>query len=132
MKTVGLILLSLFSIFINAQEKAKDTLFFKLDGKYLLESKNNEPKQYIIKDNYDAREGAIYFKEYKIVKCNKPQEVICFKKFAESSKLYRANNKKLLSDLKIMNLFDNYIVILVNKKEDKTEYVEVEPVFVIE
>lgn len=115
-----------------SQEKAKDTLFFKLDGKYLLESKYNEPKQYIIKDNYDVREGAIYFKEYKIVKCNKPQEVICFKKFAESSKLYRVNNKKLLSELKIINLFDNYIVILVNKKEDKTEYVEVGPVFVIE
>ena len=117
---------------IKSQEKAKDTLFFKLDDKYLSESKDQESKLYIIKNNYDVREGAVYFKEYKIVKCTKPQKVLCFKKFAESSKLYRINNKKQLSELKIMNLFDNYIVVIVNKKDDVTKYVEVAPVFKIE
>ncbi|WP_426485381.1 hypothetical protein [Flavobacterium sp. 2] len=117
---------------IKSQEKAKDTLFFKLDGKYLSKSKDKESKLYIIKNNYDVREGAVYFKEYKVVKCTKPQEVFCFKKFAESAKLYRINNKKQLSELKIMNLFDNYIVVIVNKKDEEKKYVEVEPVFKIE
>lgn len=126
------IVLSFFSInIITAQEKTKDSLFLKLDGKYLLESKYDS-NQYLIKDNDNASEGAIYLKEYKIIKSGKPKKVLCFKKFAESSKLYRVNNKKLLSELKMIELFNNYVVVLVDKKNGITNYIEVKPLYVIE
>ncbi len=65
MKIVVFILIALFSsVILKAQEQTKDTLFLKLDGKYIYESKY-DLKQYIIKDNNDIKNGAIYFKEFK-------------------------------------------------------------------
>ena len=79
------ILIFIFSFFsisvIKAQEKTKDTLYFRLD-KYLYQFKFDS-KQFIIKDNFDTSEGAIYFKEFKIVNCVKPKKIIGFKKFAK-------------------------------------------------
>ncbi|KFF18408.1 hypothetical protein [Flavobacterium hydatis] len=116
---------------LKAQEKIKDTLFLKLDGKYIYESKYDS-KQYTIEDNNDIKNGAIYFKEFKIVNNIKPKKIVCFKKFAQSSKMYNENDKKKLSELKVMNLFDSHIVILVNKKNKKAEYVQIGPVYITE
>ncbi|KIA98939.1 hypothetical protein OA93_06870 [Flavobacterium sp. KMS] len=132
MKIVVFILIALFSsVILKAQEQTKDTLFFKLDGKYIYESKY-DLKQYIIKDNNDIKYGAIYFKEFKIINNIKPKKIVCFKEFAQSSKLYNEYDKKRLSELKVMNLFDSYTVILVNKKNKKEECIQVGPVYVTE
>ncbi|OUL64273.1 hypothetical protein [Flavobacterium sp. AJR] len=131
-KYISLFILILFSISgLKAEERKKDTLFLKLDGKYVYESKY-DPKEYIIKDNSDIKNGAIYFKEFKIINNIKPKKIVCFKEFAQSSKLYNENDKKRLSELKVMNLFDSYTVILVNKKNKKEEYIQVGPVYVTE
>lgn len=112
------------------KSKAKrDTLFFKLDN-FLYQSKY-DPKEYIIKDNYDSREGANYFKELKIINNAKPKNILSFKKYAKALDMYMNNTKKIfLVDLS--NLTMNYVVILVNKNYKKTEYVEVGASFVIE
>ncbi|PXY45222.1 hypothetical protein [Flavobacterium hydrophilum] len=128
------IIITIISIlFINslkAQEKTKDTLFFKLD-KYLYQSESN-PKKYIIKDNYDTSEGAIYFVQKKIINTSKPKKIICFKKFAHTSRLFKLKDNKKLNDVKVMNLTDSYIIVLVNKKNKKTEYIQVSAEFTIE
>lgn len=53
-----------FSSITIAQEKIKDSLFFKIDNKYLYQSQYDSEK-YMIKDNDDVSTGAIYFKELK-------------------------------------------------------------------
>lgn len=51
---------------LRAQEKGKTRFFFKLDGKYLFTSKNDEPKRYIIKNNYDARKVQFILKNIRM------------------------------------------------------------------
>ncbi|MWB95571.1 hypothetical protein GON26_14475 [Flavobacterium sp. GA093] len=111
---------------ITAQTKSKDTLYFRLDS-YLYQSKF-DPKQYIIKDNYDIEDGAIHISELKIVNIPKPKKTLCFKKYAKSSKMYMQNNKKL-NEFDVMDLFANYTIVLINKKN---EYVHVTAELVIE
>ncbi|WP_264529285.1 hypothetical protein [Flavobacterium sp. N502540] len=128
---ISLIILSFFSMtVVKAQEKVKDTLFFKLDN-YLYQFKFDS-KQYIVKDNYDIKDGAIYFETFKIINTAKPKEILCFRKYAKTANLYMINNPKKLNDVKVTKLFDNYIIILVNKKNKQTTYTEVGPVFAIE
>lgn len=130
-KNILIIILSLFSITaIKAQEQKKDTLFFKLD-KYLYQSKLDS-KKYIIKGNGDTSVGAIYFEEYKIINNIKPKETLCFKKYAQSSKLYTKVYKKKLNEYKIIDLFNDFTIIIVNKKNKKTKFVEVGPVLKIQ
>lgn len=127
----ALIILSFFFInTLNAQEKVKDTLFFKLDN-YLYQFKFDS-KQYIIKGNYDIKDGAVYFETFKIVTTAKPKEILCFKKYAKTANLYMINNPKKLNDVKVGKLFDNYVIILISKKNKQTTYTEVGPVFAIE
>lgn len=87
MKThISLLILSFFSItVIKAQERKKDTLFFKLDNSYVYESKY-APKEYLLKDsNSDEK---FFFKGVKKVNNLKPKEILCLKKFIRSSKFY--------------------------------------------
>nr|WP_315149697.1 hypothetical protein [uncultured Flavobacterium sp.] len=125
---IYIIIISFFSVnLIKAQEKIRDTLYFRLDN-YLYQSKFDSTK-YIIKGNGDTSEGAIYFKEIKIINNAKPKNILCFKKFAKSSKLYMINNKKRLNDVKVMKLGDKHIVILINKNN---EYIQVGAEFAIQ
>lgn len=127
-------LVIIWSIFfmnvLKAQEKIKDTLFFKLDN-YLYQFKFDS-KKYIIKDNYDIKDGAIYFDTFKIVNAAKPKKILCFRRYAKTANLYMINNPKKLNDVKLTKLFDNHIIILVSKKGKQTIYTEVGPVFTIE
>ena len=115
---------------LKAQEKSKDTIFFKLDN-YLYQSKSDD-KEYIIKDNYDSSEGAIYFVQKKIIKITKPKKILCFKKFAQTSNLYKLKYNSKLDDVKVMNLTDSYVIVVVNKKNKEVEYVQVSPEFAIQ
>jgi predicted phosphodiesterase len=125
---ISIIIFSLISInALKAQEKIRDTLYFRLDN-YLYQSKFDS-KKYFIKGNGDTSEGAIYFTEIKIINNAKPKKILCFKKFAKSSKLYMINNKKKLNDVKVMNLGDKHIVILINKNN---EYIQVGAEFAIQ
>ncbi|WP_166922917.1 hypothetical protein [Flavobacterium poyangense] len=125
------VILSIFSMnVLKAQEKIKDTLFFKLDN-YLYQFKFDS-KKYIIKDNYDIKDGAIYFDTFKIVNVAKPKEILCFRRYAKTANLYMINNPKKLNDVKVTKLFDDHIIILVSKKSKQTIYTEVGPVFAIE
>ena len=125
---ISIIIFSFISMnVLEAQEKIKDTIYFRLDS-YLYQSKF-DAKEFIIKDNSKTSEGAIYFKEFKIINNAKPKNILSFKKFAKSSKLYMINNKKKLNDVKVMKLVDKHIVVLINKNK---EYVQISAEFAIE
>lgn len=115
-----------FANLIKAQEKIKDTLFFKLRDNYLYQA-DWDNKQFIIKDNYNPQEGAIYITQLKIITIPKPKKILCFKKYAMTSKLYMPKSKKL-NEFKVLDLFSNHTIILITKKN---EYVHVGAKFVI-
>jgi hypothetical protein len=115
-----------FANLIQSQEKINDTLFFKLRDNYLYQA-DWDKKQFIIKNNYNPQEGAIYITQLKIITIPKPKKILCFKKYAMTSKLYIPNSKKL-NEFKVLDLFTNHTVILITKKN---EYVHVGAKFVI-
>lgn len=58
-KTVLLGISFVFLITLNAQEVKNDTLFFKLDGKYVFESKHVS-NSYLLKDSNDVDRGTFF------------------------------------------------------------------------
>lgn len=104
--------------------KIKDTLFFKLDNKYVYESKY-EPKSFLIKDSNGSE--IFFFKSIENVKNVKPTEILSLKKIIRSAKFYHKNKKQKLNNYELSVFFDAYVVFLVEKTKNKTEYVHVIP-----
>lgn len=132
MKTAILILLSLFSTFIQAQEKEKDTLFFTYDKKYIT-SHIEIPNHFYIEDGSGISIGNFYFTEVKRLK--KPIVKLkesCLEKFVNSSKFYDKNKTPKLNDYALWEYLNDYVIVLVKNVDDKKEYIQVEPSFEIE
>ncbi len=132
MKTAILILLSLFSTFIMAQEKTKDTLFFTYDNKYI-KTYVEIPNHFYTKDSSGSMDGTFHFVESKIIGIQsiKTKE-ICLEKFIRSSKFYDKNKKRKLNDYALGEYFKDYTIVLVKNVHGKKEYIQVEPSFEIE
>jgi uncharacterized protein with von Willebrand factor type A (vWA) domain len=130
MKThISLLLLTFFSVAIlKAQEKPKDTIFFKLDNRYVYESKY-VPKEYLLKDSNS--DEVFFFKGVEIVNNVNPKEILCLKKFIRSSKFYDKTKNQKLNNYKLIIFFRDYVVFLVKKNNNKTEYIYVKPAVVI-
>mgnify|MGYP003396865244 CR=1 FL=1 len=127
MKThISLLILSFFSITVlKAQEKSKDTIFFKLDNRYVYESEVS-PNHYFLKDHNN--DEAFFFKGIEIVNNVKPKEILSLKKFVRSSEFYDKNKKQKLNIYELINFFsDYYVVFLVKKSNNKTECIYVAP-----
>lgn len=124
-KHLLLVILSFFSItFLNAQEKAKDTLFFKLDNKYIYQSKFN-PKSYLLQDSSDNE--TFLFQKIETINILKPKKINCLKKFVHQSQFYNKTNNIKLNAHGLWEYFNNYTIFLVENINKKTKYIKVEP-----
>jgi hypothetical protein len=131
MKTVIVILLSLFSTFIKAQEKTKDTLFFSYDKKYI-KTYVEIPNHFYIKDGSGYMDGTFHFVEGQILNTHINPKEICLEKFIRSSKFYNKNKKPKLNDYALWEYFNDYVIFLVKNVNGKKEYIQVQPSFEIE
>lgn len=132
MKTAIIILLSLFSTLIKAQEKTKDTLFFAYDNKYII-AHMEIPNHFYIKDGSGYMDGTFHFVKGQILKNqNVRTKEICLKKFIRSSKFYDKNRKPKLNDYALWEYFKEYVIILVKNIDGKKKYTQVMPSFEIE
>ena len=109
----------------------KDTLFFKLDNDYVVHSEHNKDV-FFFKDGKDIHQGNVYFQKIKnIIKIKPHTEVLNLKKFIHESKFYN-NSKQTINDFDMIDYLSNYTIILLNKKEEYVEYIEVSAVYAIE
>lgn len=109
----------------KAQEKIKDTLYFDLDNSYIYESKY-VPNKFLLKDKNSNEE--IYFVATKIEYNLTPKSILCLKKFIRVPQYYSDKKKEKLDNYKLLNFLTSSTVYLVRKKNDKFEYINVNPI----
>lgn len=128
-KQFSFIMLFFSIVVLTAQEKTKDTIFFKLDDRYVYQSKNN-PQRYLLKDN--NKDEIFFFEEVKVIDNLQANKILCLKKFIRESNFYNKNKNQKLDNQGLINFFsDYYVVYLVRKTRAKIEYIYVEPSVVI-
>lgn len=103
-----------FMFFLQAQEIAKDTLFFKYDNKYI-KTYTELPKHYYLDDIKGGGNGNFFFNEIQIINNVKKKKMLCLKEFVHDSKFY--NEKQKLDDYKLSVYLNKHIIFLVRKKE---------------
>lgn len=127
---VLIICLSFFSMSIlNAQEKPKDTLYFKYDNKYI-NVYAEIPSHLYLDESSGGSNGSFFFKEGEVKSNLSPKKILSLKKFIRSSDFY--DKKKKLNNEKIAVFFSNYVVFLVKNIDKKVECIQVESGFEIE
>ncbi|KAF2341410.1 hypothetical protein [Flavobacterium tistrianum] len=124
-KHIYVLVIFLLGFNLHAQEKLNGTFFFKLDDSYVIESKT-KPNTFLIKDKNEDEE--FYFKGVEVVNDLQPNEVLCLKDFVRTSKYYNKNKKNKLNNGELVNFFSNATVYLVRKKNNKTEFIKVNPI----
>lgn len=129
MKILTIVLFLLFFISLNAQEKTKDTLYFKYDNKYI-NLYTEIPGHFYLDDSSGGSNGSFFFKKGEVKSDLSPKKILSLKKFIRSSDFY--DKKKKLNNEKIAVFFSNYIVFLVKNIDKKVEYIQVESGFEIE
>lgn len=103
-----------FIVFLQAQERAKDTLFFKYDNKYI-KTYAEIPKQYYLDDIKAGGSGTFFLNEVQIVKNLKKKKMLCLKEFVHDPIFY--NKKQVLDDNKLAEYLSKHVVYLVRKNE---------------
>ncbi|MCL8008798.1 hypothetical protein M8845_15315 [Gelidibacter japonicus] len=131
-----LILLSISLFFysilnLSAQDRAKDTLYFKLDGNYLYESKYVE-NSFLLEDSNDVGKGTFFFEKIRTEHHKEPQKILCLKKYVRSSIYYNKDKKFKLNDYRLWEHLNNYTIYLVKKTDHGVEYIQVIANFEIE
>ncbi len=125
-KITTIILLTLFSIFIKAQEKTKDTLFFSFDKNYTILSENDSSNysDWIERTeeqmNQTKTNGFISFKTSDSpVKNLKPTKVLSIKEYVENRKFYFDGKfNKIVDNIKLKRfLTDKHIIYFVKENE---------------
>lgn len=127
MKKLILVTINLFlitSLSLSAQEAQKDTLYFKLDGKYIFESKYDK-NFYLLEDSSDVDRGTFLFQIIGTESRKNPKEVFCLKNYVRSSKHYDKHKKIKLNDYRLWEDLNNYTIYLVRKGENEVEYIQV-------
>ncbi|WP_338838798.1 hypothetical protein [Flavobacterium ginsenosidimutans] len=124
-KHIYILAIFLFGFSLYAQEKFNGTLFFKLDDSYIKESKT-KPNKFLLKDKNEDEE--FYFKGVEVLNDLRPKEILCLKDFVRDSKYYNKNKKNKLNNAELVNFFSNATVYLVRKKNDRTEFIKVNPI----
>ncbi len=100
----------------------KDTLYFNLDNNYITQSEHDLDIFYL-KDSGKSGDVTFLFRKMKSAKNIKYDTLLDIKKFIHSSRFY----KYKLKDFDLMNYLSNYVIYLVNKKEEEIEFIEVSP-----
>ncbi len=104
-----------------------DTLYFNLDTNYIAQSKHDKDIYYL-EDSGKSGDVTFYFRKMKLTKNIKCDKLLDIKNFIHSSRFY----KYKLKDFDLMNYLSNYVIYLVDKKEEDIEFIEVGPGFEIE
>lgn len=115
----------LYILTSKAQEKIKDTLYFDLDNSYIYESEY-VPNKFLLKDKNSNEQ--IYFIATKVEYNLKPKSVLCLKKVIRVPQYYSKKKKEKLDNYKLLNFLTSSTVYLVRKKNDKFEYINVNPI----
>jgi len=109
----------------------KDTLYFNLDNDYVAQSEH-DTDIYYLEDSGKSGDVTFYFVKMKSVKSLKYDKLLDVKNFIRSSRFYNESKKYKLKDFDLMNYLSNYVIYLVDKKEEEIEFIEVSPGFEIE
>jgi hypothetical protein len=128
------ILLVTFVLGINsqAQEKAKDTLFFSYDSQYIITHKEI-PNHFYIKDGSGGNVGEFFFAGVQKIKNYKTKKrEIGLKEFIRSSKFYDENRRLKLRDYELADYLEDYVIFLVKTEDGKKSYIQVKSSFEIE
>lgn len=116
------------------ENRRKDTLFFKLDNKYIYESQPvTTPKKYLLKDSGKSKTGAFFFEEFdeQTRPRFKSKKILDLENFVRSTRFYNAN-KETIEDLNLSNYFSNYIIFLDKESENKHDYIQIKSSVTIE
>lgn len=116
MRTPILSILCFF--FLNilfAQDKDKDTLYFKIDGKYVFNS-TVEPNNYLIKDSSGSE--IIYFEGAQNIKVANPKSILNLKDYVRSSAYYNKNKFVKLDYHGLFKHLSDYNVVFVKKNNE--------------
>lgn len=128
MKKVLYLFLLVLCTKLQAQQKTKDTLFFKLDNSYISETKHTTNK-FVLKDVNSDEE--FYFEGIEVLNDLKTNKVLCLKEVVRSPRFYNETKKQKLNNRELVNYFVSYTVFLVRKQKGKTEYIKVNPIVAI-
>ena len=109
----------------------KDTLCFKLDNNYVAQSKHDKDIYYL-EDSGKSGDVTFYFVKMNSTKNINYDKLLDVKNFIHSSRFYDDSKKYKLKDFDLMNYLNNYVIYLVDKKEEEIEFIEVGPGFEIE
>lgn len=116
------------------ENRRKDTLFFKLDNKYIYESRPAvNPKRYLLKDSGKSMTGTFFFEEFE--EQNRPRfkskKILDLENFVHSTRFYNAE-QQIIEDRNLSNYFSNYIVFLDKEAENKHDYIQIKSSVTIE
>jgi hypothetical protein len=98
----------------------KDTLYFNLDNNYIAQSEHDSDIFYL-EDSGKSGDVTFLFRKMKSAKNIKYDKLLDIKNFIRSSRFYKYE----LKDFDLMNYLSNYVIYLVDKKEEEIEYIEV-------
>lgn len=104
----------------------KDTLYFNLDNNYIAKSENDSDIFYL-EDSGNSGDVTFLFRKMKSAKNIKYDKLLDAKDFIHSSRFYNYSKKNKLKDFDLMNYLSNYVIYLVNNKEEEIEFIEVSP-----
>ncbi len=111
---------------LSAQQKSKDTLFFKLD-RYINISKHN-PNEIIFnhKEFYYKDQGVLFEKKGVLTNLS-PNKVLRMKPFIRKARFYKKRGFKKVAVSDVFNYFaEKFVVFFVDKSnKGKKQYIEV-------
>ena len=128
-KLTFFILLMYCSSTVSSQEIFRDTLYFNFDESYILKTKATGADYRLLDSNKD---GICYFEITQSIQNLNPKKILCLKDYIRTSEYFRKGWKRELMDFSLCGHFSNFILILVKKKENGTEYIQVQPVYIVE
>ena len=110
-----ILLLIIFFIYTLGftQKTERDTIYFRYDKTYLRTHKSN-PGEYYFKD-IEGNGLITYFAKLKTVDNLKPKKILSLKHFIRSSKAYHKKKPDTINQQKLLDIFEEYIIFLVQK-----------------
>nr|WP_315205988.1 hypothetical protein [uncultured Flavobacterium sp.] len=108
----------------------KDTLYFNLDNEYVYPSKYNKTA-FLIKDGGNEGSGMLYFQRIENEKPINNPVVLDLERYIHHSIFFNKNDK-ILDKRNLKSFLSNYVLYFVTKKENNCDYIQVQPMYVIE
>ncbi|SHG56572.1 hypothetical protein [Flavobacterium defluvii] len=115
------------------ENRRKDTLFFKLDNKYIYEPEHCTPKRYLLKDGGKSKTGTFFFEEFDVQTRPrfKSKKILDLESFVHSSRFYNSE-LNIIEDRNLSDFFSNYVVFLFRDTDNKDDYIQIKSYSTIE